>query len=120
MKLYIAGSNQEEARKVAKLCKESDHIITSTWLEEDFFRTSEYTEKDRNKIADKDVKEVIESDALVLLSSPTRIPGGKFVEVGVALGNEKPVFILGHRENMLMYHSLTKQFDNAEDMLKKL
>lgn len=118
MKLYIAAHNQEDARKVAILCAAAGHQITSTWLQEDFKRTAEYTEADKRAIADKDAREVAESDALVLLPSAMRIPGGKFVEVGIALGLGKPVFILGHRENMLMWHSHTICFASAEDLLK--
>lgn len=120
MKLYIAAHSQEEARKVATLCEDQGHVITSSWLNEDFSRTSSYTEDDKRKIAVKDVNEVLESDALVLLPSPMRIPGGKFVEVGVALGARMHVYILGHRENMLMWHPFTRCFNSAEDFLKSV
>jgi nucleoside 2-deoxyribosyltransferase len=120
MKLYIAASSQEEAKAVAKLCLADGHEITSSWLEEDFSKTHLYTDSDKQRIAEVDVDDVLLADALVLLPSPRRIPGGKFVEVGVAIGRNKPVFILGHRENLLMYHGLTKTFDSAEDFLKYL
>lgn len=118
MKLYIAGHSQERARSVAKLCSEAGHEITSRWLEEDFSKTPTYTDDDREKIAGIDVDDVMAADALVLLPSPRRIPGGKFVEVGVAIGVGIPVYILGHRENMLMHHRLCSCFSSAEDFLK--
>ena len=41
---------------------------------------------------------------LVLVAGPDRYPGGKFVEAGIAMGLGKPVVVLGHRENMLLWH----------------
>lgn len=120
MKLYIASHSQEEAKAVAKLCQDAGHTITSRWLEEDFTKAHNYTEADNFEIADNDADDVGAADALVLLASPRRIPGGKFVEVGIALGQLKPVFILGHLENMMMYHHLTLRFDSAEDFLKAI
>lgn len=120
MKLYIAGASQEEARRVAKLCQDAGHEITSRWLEEDFAKTSSYTEAERETIAKNDVHDVIEADAMVFLPSPMRIPGGKFVEAGVAIGHGKEVYILGHRENMLMWHPLTTTFDSVENFLRSV
>jgi hypothetical protein len=60
---------------------------------------------------------VISSDALVLLSSPFRVPGGKFVETGIAVGRGMPVFVLGVRENMLMWHSSVQAFNTVEDLI---
>ena len=118
MKLYIAGHNQEDANKVADALITAGHEITSSWLSKPFNRTSEYSDAEREKIALEDFNDVAAADALVLLASPKRVPGGKFVEVGIALGQGKPVFVLGHRENMLMWHPNAQQFDSAEDFLK--
>ena len=118
MKLYIAGQSQAEARSVAKIMREAGHAITSSWLDEDFTKTGEYTDEDRTRIAARDVREVSESDAIIVIPSPRRIPGGKFVEVGVAIGLEIPVEVLGHRENMLMYHPLVSVWNSAEDFIK--
>jgi nucleoside 2-deoxyribosyltransferase len=120
MKLYIAAANQEDARGVAAMCRAAGHTITSQWLDEVFKPTADYTESERKDIAIVDANDVSAADALVLLASPKRIPGGKFVEAGIALGESKPVFILGHRENMLLWHPLCRRFDSAEDMLKEL
>lgn len=120
MKLYVAGHNQEESRTVAVCLIEAGHSITSRWLNEDFKRTSEYTDLDRTAIACRDVEDVELCDSLVLISSPRRVPGGKFVEAGVALALGKKVLILGHRENMLLYHTLCHSFDNVEDLIEFL
>jgi len=118
MKLYIAGHSQEEARRVAGMMKEAGHEITSRWLDEDFSKVPEYTDADRANVAKTDVDDVTASDALVLLPSPRRVPGGKFIEVGVAISQGKPVHVLGHRENMLMWHPLVVAWASAEDFIK--
>jgi len=120
MKLYIAGHSQEDSNKVAKLCRDAGHFIMSSWLEEDLSRTSTYSDNDKQRIAEKDFSEVAASDALVLVASSMRIPGGKFVEAGIALGQGKPVYVLGHRENMLMWHPLCQRFDSCENFLTSL
>lgn len=117
MRLYIAGSDQKAAGRVAGMCEVAGHQIGSSWLEEDFSNSSGYDDETKERIALLDVHEVGECDALVCLADVRRIPGGKFVEVGVALGLGKRVFLLGHRENLLMYHPLVTQFDSAEDFL---
>ena len=118
MKLYIAAHSQTDANKVATLLCDAGHTITATRLQEDFSRTANYTEAERTAIALKDAVEVAASDGLVLLASPYRVPGGKFVEVGVAIGLGLPVYVLGHRENMLMWHPLTQQYNSVEDLIK--
>lgn len=103
---------------MAKLCSEVGHEIIARWLNAEFNRTETYTKSDRVKIAKEDSDDVTAADALVLCASPRRIPGGKFVEAGIAIGQGKRVFILGHRENMLMWHPLTTQFNSVEDFLQ--
>ena len=120
MKLYIASHSQEEARKIAVMCINMGHQITSRWLQEDFSKTSHYADADKCLIADNDYDEVTKADALVLLSSPYRVPGGKFIEAGIALGQLKMVYVIGARENILLYHTRVEQFVSIEDLLKKI
>lgn len=120
MRIYVAGHSQDECKKVANLLVDAGHEITSSWLKEDFKRTAEYTDQEKRLIANKDIQEVMGSDVLVMLSSPTRVPGGKFVELGVAIGAGKKVCLIGHRENMLMWSSLVSQHNSAEDLCKSL
>ena len=120
MKLYIAAHSQEDARDAARKLEAAGHVITARWLNEDFSRTAKYAEDERRVIAASDVFDVRTADALVLLASPTRVPGGKFVEAGVAIGCEKPVYAIGHRENMLMWHPSVSLFSSVEDLVTDL
>ena len=104
MKLYIAGHNQIEAITAAKMLGREGHSITSRWLWAPFNPTEKYAPEKREEIATMDADDVTEADALVLLSCEARVPGGKFVEAGIALGQGKEVFVIGRRENMLLWH----------------
>ena len=116
-KLYVAGYDLNSAKRVAFLLRGAGHTITSKWLDEEFRRTRTYTSDERRQLAQMDIDDVRASDALVLLAAPYRVPGGKFVEVGAALALGKPVYVLGHRENLLMWHGLVTTYDSVESML---
>lgn len=120
MKLYIAGQNQDLGIRVAKALKEAGHEITATWLAVPFNRTASHTEPERRNIADTDFNDIEAANALVLISDIFLCPGGKWVEAGIALGMKKPVFVLGHRENMLLWHPLCSSFASVEALVKWL
>jgi nucleoside 2-deoxyribosyltransferase len=117
MKLYVAACNRELAERTATMFTEAGHTVLSTWHTEAFLPTVEYTIGSRVDIARRDVDEVTASDAVVMLASPTKVAGGKFVEVGVALGQGKTVCVIGRRENMLMWHPLVLMFDTVEQCI---
>ncbi len=58
-----------------------------------------------------DAGQVAECDCLVLIAGRDKYNGGKFVETGIAMGLKKIVIIIGHRENMLLWHPSIACFD---------
>lgn len=120
MNIYVAAHSQAEARKVADILAQAGHEITSTWLQEDMEKDESLVPDERASIAIKDLTEIKHSDALVMLAAPYRVPGGKFVELGFALGIGIHVHLIGHRENMLMWHPSIHQHDSAENLVKVL
>ena len=118
MKIYIAASSQTQAKAAADLCVAAGHTITSRWLDVPFDRTVTYTEDQRREIAQYDYDDVVASDALVCLESDHLIPGGKFVEVGIALGTDKLVVAIGKRENMLMWHPAISACKSVEEFIE--
>lgn len=120
MKFYIAGHDQRDCRYVAKLLKDAGHTITSTWLYLDFVPTSRYSHAEKREIAVTDTREILDSDAVVITPSPYRVPGGKFVEAGIAIGAGKVVFALGSRENMLMWHPSVHLHASVEELIEHL
>jgi hypothetical protein len=109
MKFYIAAQDQNTAKEVAKIIFDAGHEVTKT-----------YSKNERMQIAIDDEKDILSCDALILCSGVSKCSGGKFVEVGIALGKRKLIYILGHRENMLLWHPLCAQFNNIEDLMQHI
>jgi nucleoside 2-deoxyribosyltransferase len=122
MKLYIAAQDQHAAREASQSLRIEGHVITARWLHAEFMSTEFYSEAERIQIAFDDVRDVVRADALVLLEpSPLeKVPGGKFVEVGVALGLNKRVYVVGPRANMLMWHPLVTCVANLSELCNEL
>ena len=102
MKVSLAAADKDRAVRLAEALIEAGHEITSSWLCQVFKRTREHTATERAQIALRDCREVRDCDVLVLLDSPQNVPGGKFVETGLALAYGKRVIVSGRRENMLL------------------
>ena len=62
----------------------------------------------------------MESDGLVLLACEGSCPGGKFVETGIALGTYSPVWVIGRRENMLMWHPWIVAKQSIEEVIQDI
>lgn len=118
MKIYIAAHDQELARDTAWRLIEQGHHVTSTWLNEDLLPTHIHSAEERANIAIRDFNDVKECDTLLLLASTMRVPGGKHVEAGIAMGMGKDVHIIGHRENMLLWHPDITTWDSIEDFIQ--
>lgn len=119
MKIYIAGHNQDIALEIANAIADStEYTVTSSWLYKPFHPTNHHTVDERIAIATEDYLDIDRSDALLIISSHKRVPGGKFVEVGIAIGQGKPVYLIGNRENMLMWHPNVTQYDSIDDFIK--
>lgn len=110
MKIYVASHSKEAAQDAAACLRRNGHDITSRWYDEEFLPTESYTVERRQQIAIEDVADVAAADALVLIAGPEKYSGGKFVEAGVAIGQNKPVYVLGRRENMLLWHPVVRDF----------
>lgn len=115
MKLYIAAHSQEEAKNVATVFVAFGHEITARWLSEDISLYKAMGDDKKPDIANRDFDDIDNSDALVLLACDEKVPGGKFVEAGIAIGLGKPVYLIGRRENALMWHHRVWQFKNETE-----
>lgn len=120
MKVYVAGHDQAQSKEVARSIADRGHTIVSSWLYLPFHRTDSYSIEERVRIAAQDADEVMDCDLLVLCAGNEKVSGGKFVEVGIAIGRNKRISLLGRRENMLMYHPNVVAFDSLEDLLNDI
>jgi len=103
MKIYVASHCRWAAQHWADNLTSNGHVITSHWHSKPFLKTAAHTYKERVAIAQEDIDDIMTADALVLVSGPDKYSGGKFVETGIAIGLGYQVYVIGRRENMLMY-----------------
>ncbi len=117
-KVYISGHSSAEAKQLADELASNGIAIVSTWHAEPLERTATFTEQKRIEIATHNWHEIAKCNSLVMLACPDMVPGGKFVEAGIALGMGKQVVNVGRRENMMMWHVNVEQADDLQAILK--
>lgn len=118
MKIFVTSSSWNQAKTLAAILKSLDHEVTSDWHNRPYFPTASYDEPMRELIATDARKLIEKSDALVVFSTDEPVPGGKFVDVGIALGSGKKVFLIGHRENLKMWDSAIRAFGSVNEFLE--
>ncbi len=91
--LYVAAHYPDAAQalRVHDMLVRRGFVVTSTW----YFPTAS---QDPKVFPGRCLNEVAKADAVVLLPTPHRSTGGKFIEVGFALGRGKTVYVVGHHE----------------------
>jgi nucleoside 2-deoxyribosyltransferase len=65
----------------------------------------------------ENISKIKQAKYLVMQSDYDKVPGGKFVEVGVALALGKRVIVIGRRENLYSYHPLVTQIYDLDELL---
>jgi len=117
MKFYVAGKweEREAIRRLQNELRNLGHEITKDWTvdEEDApgYPVINVVE---------DVRGAKVADAYVGLFVNSHNYRGALVEMGVALGNRKRVYIIGHGIDGCIFagHPLVTVFDNVNDFLK--
>lgn len=118
MKIYIACHSLQLAKDISIELLSLGHEIASSWIyTSEFLPTEKYSIERRAEIAQINADDVMASDALVLIAGPDKYTGGKFVEMGIALGRRKRVFVLGRRENMQCWHPAIVQISNCAEIV---
>ena len=120
MKIYVACHSKEIANEIVEELKNLGHDVVSTWHYGEFRSTCDCTNEERAKIAMRDYNQIKDCDILILISGLDKYSGGKFVEAGIAIGLDKEVVVIGHRENMLMYLDCISVFDSVDNWNRDL
>lgn len=118
-KVYISSFDLWAARHVRDVLRRSGHAVVSTWHEPGSAR-GETPEEWAAIIGRRNDLEIREADCLVLIATKADVPGGKFVEAGIALGAGKRVYILGHVENRLLHHSRCVTLPTPEEVAEAI
>lgn len=108
MKVYVSSHDIGKAREAAAAIDAAGHAVISTWHVGDgpMKRSAEMTHDEMRGKAKANLHQVNVADVVLLVAAPDgeKVPGGKFVEAGAALGSGKRVVIWGRRENILLNH----------------
>lgn len=118
-KVFITGSNVYAAAYFAYVLEANGIRVMSDWHNSPnpLRRSSDITENERKQIANNSIGAIKNSDFVLIIADPDMVPGGKFVDVGVALGAGKKVILVGRRENIKMYHSDILAVDSVAGVL---
>ena len=113
MKVYVASKYQEREtiRELYDILRSHGHEITVDWTNHDVFPDDAEEEK-LGEFACDDVRGVQECDSMIIYMVNEHQYKGAWVEMGVALALNKPVFVLGNAGDscIFMNHSLVRKY----------
>lgn len=93
-------------------------IVPNTPEDNDPETLCDEAQNDINDIAEADLVIVFTESLDVHVSGASR--GGRHVEMGVALGMKKAVWVVGPRENLFCHHPDVVVFENFDDVRHEL
>ena len=131
MKIYVAGKTHdwERVRRVQEACKRLGHTITFDWTEtiEDIgpdvgheFKT--LTPEFKRECGEKDLLGVTSCELIIALIDHEHVTG-TLIEVGIALGLYKEVWLVGTpvRDSVFYYlPQVTQKFASVYDIVQHL
>lgn len=146
MQIYLAArySRREELCGYREQIRNIGHTVDAVWLngqhqisdqgtpigengealvEDDDESTVLRSAELRRHFAQEDFRDVMMCDMLIAFTEQPRSGnsrGGRHVELGIALGMMKPVWIVGPRENIFCWLEDVRQFDTWEQCLEFL
>ena len=146
MRIYLAArySRREELCGYRDQLQQLGHTVRAVWLdgkhqisdsgepigdqgealvEGDDGSASERSAKLRAKFAYEDFRDVILCELFISFTEQPRSGfsrGGRHVELGIAMGTMKRIWIVGPRENLFCWHEDVRQFDTWDDCLLAL
>jgi hypothetical protein len=118
MKIYLAArfERQAEMRDVARLLRAYGYVVTSRWLEVDGLRVGT---DEAPFYAAQDVEDVAAAEVLILFTEPERVSrGGKDVEMGLAFGLGRTVYVCGPRVNIFHYLPAVRWFPTVVELIR--
>jgi hypothetical protein len=125
MKIYLAATytKQPIMQQIARRLISLGHIVTSSWIHGTI--DSHYRLE-----AEKDVHDIYEADTLIFFTDLNHIffpdklihqtRGGRHTELGLALGLQKRIILVGDRENIFHYLPKIEQVNTIDEMLEIL
>lgn len=122
MKIYLCArfGRQAEMRGHRDTLTAAGHEVTSRWLDVD---ESAVPEADYPEHARTDIEDIQDSDVLLAFSEEPDSPhgrGGRHVEFGYALWNNKYCAVIGPRENIFHHLVGVPVFATIEEAIDRI
>lgn len=118
MRIYLTArwARREEMKSVRNKLTEAGHEVTSRWLDE-------VDGTDPKHAADIDLVDIDDSQVLLCFSELPEVgytTGGRHVEIGYAIANSTPVFVVGPRENVFFHLPEISVFATLEEAIAEI
>ncbi len=146
MRIYLAArySRRLELCGYRERLQQLGHDVQATWLngkhqigrdgnpigdhgeslvESDGDQSTDCAAELRSRFAAEDFRDVTMCDLLIAFTEPPKSDasrGGRHVELGIALGMMKQVWVVGHRENIFCWLEDVRFFETIEAALEVL
>ena len=112
MRIYVAAKfcDRLMVREVYKRLEENGHTVTVDWTNHE-----QDTDEDKRHWSEVDIQGIRDCDALIAVFIEERHQRGAMIEIGAALGLNKPVLIIGYSESTstLLKHPLIERVGNT-------
>jgi len=125
MRVYLASrySRREELCRYRADLQAAGYTVTSRWLDgnhqiSDDGLSAEAGAIERQRFALEDYEDVCAADLLIAFTEPPRSTssrGGRHCEMGIALGQEMRVWVVGPTEQVFCCLSWVRRFDTWEE-----
>jgi len=108
VRIYLAArySRNSEMREVAAYIRARGDEVTSRWINGSHEIGDHPSDEARRVLAEEDYEDLVRADAVLCFSEEPRSNnsrGGRHVEFGLALALNKPLFVIGPKENVFHY-----------------
>ena len=143
MRIYLAArySRREELCRYREQLRSMGHVVTSRWLDGSHQISNtgepigdngealvesgdcERSAQMRQELVAEDFKDVLTCELLIAFTEQPRAKasrGGRHVELGMALGMMKRVWIVGPRENIFCWLEDVRLFDCWDDLASRI
>lgn len=120
MRLFVSGKigEEAEARRTMDQLEALGHQVTFDWTRIEHLKPYEANAEASADAAVLEVEGVKQADALVVIAHERGV--GMYVELGVALGMGKHVYVVwpGSSRTMFFHHPLVKMVSSVADLPK--
>ena len=122
MDIYVVGKWQDrfKVRSIQADLRELGHQITVDWTTSDFGPDGVLgTPQRMQEIALEDLQGVKDADAVVaLIQDNNHVYKGVWVEIGIALADNKPVYVIGNAGDtcIFMNHPAVRKITSLKDI----